>query len=111
MSTPPNTSDSAVAAGTVSAGPGIEVLTGLLTQPDGTTQTTTVNTSADASVAGQEDWSALTFTITQNGNYSLVASVGQTGNFAASSSAPFTFTVSDIALTPRTVTITGVAVS
>ena len=98
MSTTTNTSDTATSSGTVSAGPGAETVTTILTQPDGTTQTSTVTTTADATVTGQEDF-PVSFTLTQNGNY------------AAASSAPQTFTVSDITLTARTVTLGTFTVS
>jgi hypothetical protein len=105
-----NTSDTVTAAGTVSAGPGVEPVVITLTQPDSTIQTSTVNTAFDATVTTQEDF-PVSFTVTQNGTYTVVGSVAQVGNFAASTSAPQTFTVSDITLTPRTVTIGTVAVS
>ena len=105
-----NTSDTVTATGTVSAGPGVEPVSITLTQPDGTTQTATPNSTSDATVAGQEDF-PVSFTVTQNGTYTVVASVAQVGNFAASTSAPQTFTVSDIALTARTVTVGAVTVS
>ncbi len=87
-----------------------ETVTLTLTQPDSTTQTTTLATTADATVPTQGDFSGAAFTVTQDGNYSLVASVAQVGGFSAATSTPFTFTVTGIT-TPRTITVGTVTVA